>query len=89
MFSKIAKKRIRGCCCICNVKNYSILDCHRIIPGSKYTDWGTIVTCSNCHRKIHSDQIIIVGKYKSTGGDVLEYKILNDVNEFEVKICNC
>lgn len=74
MFNKKNKKKTKGECCICKVKNYSILDCHRLDPGSKYTDWGTIVVCSNCHRKIHNDEIKVISKNKSTVGDVILYE---------------
>lgn len=89
MFSKVAKKKSLGKCCICEDKTYSILDCHRIIPGSKYTDWGTIVVCSNCHRKIHDDIIRITGKFRSTTGDVLVYEMVNNEGEWEELIKNC
>ena len=70
---KEKKKRLIGKCSICGDDNYSILDCHRIEPGSKYTEWGILVLCSNCHRKVHAEQIKILGKYNSTGGVVINY----------------
>lgn len=73
MLDKKCKKRIKGECCLCKIRNYNILDVHRIIPGSEYTDWGTVVLCSNCHRRNHSGEIEIVSKYKSTRGDVINY----------------
>jgi len=76
------KKLIKGKCCICGESNYKILDCHRIIPGSKYTDWGTLILCSNCHRKVHAEEIIILGKYKSTAGDVINY-IENNIEKWK------
>jgi len=81
MFSKIAKKKIKGKCCICEIENYSILDCHRLDPGSKYTDWGTIVVCSNCHRKIHNEEILVLSKNRSTMGEVLTFKIAGESQE--------
>lgn len=65
------KKKLGSCCCLCGENDPAVLDCHRINPGSKYTDWGTIIVCACCHRKIHDDQIIIEGKYKSTKGPVI------------------
>ncbi len=70
---KKLKKRIKGKCCFCELTDYEKLDCHRIISGSEYTDWGTIVVCSNCHRGIHSENIIIISKHKSIAGDVINY----------------
>lgn len=68
------KKRIYKKCCICDNDDYNVLDCHRIIPGSQYNEWGTLVCCSNCHRKIHSNEIEIIGKYHSTAGITINYK---------------
>lgn len=68
-----SKKLIKKECCLCGEKNYVLLDCHRIIPGSKYTDWGTIIVCSNCHRRIHNQEIVILGQYNSTVGKIVQY----------------
>jgi hypothetical protein len=67
------KKLIKGKCCLCEETNYNTLDCHRINPGSKYADWGTLIVCSSCHRRIHAKEITILGKYNSTAGEVINY----------------
>jgi hypothetical protein len=67
------KKLIKKQCFFCEEKDLKLLDCHRIVPGSKYTLWGTLCLCANCHRKIHSGIIQILGKYSSTIGPVIEY----------------
>ena len=69
IINKIAKKHLEGKCKFCGESDYDLLDCHRIVEGSnggKYTDKNTVVVCSNCHRKIHSGQIKILGQYTST-----------------------
>lgn len=71
LINKISKKRHEKKCYFCDVKDYALLDCHRIIPGEEdgeYTDFNTIVVCSNCHRRIHDKQIVIDRKYFSTSG---------------------
>lgn len=79
LINKVAKKKYEKKCYFCGEEDYSVLDCHRIVPseeGGKYTDFNTIVACSNCHRKIHSGQIKIDRKYSSTSGRwVLHYWI--------------
>jgi hypothetical protein len=68
------KKKLFRRCSICGNDNYANLDCHRIEYGSKYTEWGTLIVCCNCHRKIHNNQIKIIGKYTSTCGTIICYK---------------
>jgi hypothetical protein len=75
---KKQKKRIDKKCTFCEVDDYNLLDVHRIIPGSKYTKWGTATTCANCHRKCHSGEIKILGKYKSIVGNVINYMENNE-----------
>jgi hypothetical protein len=75
---KKIKKRIAKKCCFCGVDDYEKLDCHRIIPGSKYTDWGTAVVCANCHRSIHDGKIIVLSKHTSTVGHVINYMENNE-----------
>lgn len=60
-----------GKCALCGETDQSILDCHRIIPGSeggKYTLRNTVTTCSNCHRKIHDGQVKILGRHPTSRG---------------------
>lgn len=68
-------KRSHKQCLICEESNYDILDVHRILPGSqggKYSEWNMVCLCSNCHRKVHSGEIEIQGKYMSTKGVVVK-----------------
>lgn len=65
------RKKLGASCCICGNDDPCTLDCHRIIPGSKYTDWGTITVCACCHRKIHDGQILITGKFNTTAGPMV------------------
>lgn len=71
LINKVGKKKSEGKCCFCEEQDYAVLDCHRIMPGEEggeYTDFNTVVTCSNCHRKVHDGQIVIDRKYFSTSG---------------------
>lgn len=77
LINKQEKKRCDKACYFCKTQDYAVLDCHRIIPGEEggvYTDYNTLTTCSNCHRKIHDGQIKIDRKYlHSSGKWVLHY----------------
>ena len=69
-------KRVHKQCQICGEDNYALLDAHRIVPGSeggKYRNMNTLCTCCKCHRRMHAGEIVVEGKYKSTGGEVLHY----------------
>lgn len=66
------------------------IDAHHIIPQEEHgadEDWNIVYVCPNCHRRIyipsatsgiHSVKnirsIILIKKYFSTGGYILEYK---------------
>ena len=77
LIDKKAKKRIEGKCHFCGVDDYVQLNCHRIFPGEeggRYTDRNVVVVCSNCHDRIHDDQIVIERWYSTTGGvKILHY----------------
>jgi len=77
LIDKKSKKRLEGKCYFCDIDDYALLDCHRIVPGEEggeYTDYNTVVTCSNCHRRVHDGQIVIDRKYFSTSGKwILHY----------------
>jgi hypothetical protein len=79
------EKKLRDKKCIfCEESNYSLLDCHRLTPGSKYTEKGTLVVCSNCHRRIHSGKIKIISRHPTTKGcDVLIY--INEEGKEQIK----
>jgi hypothetical protein len=77
LINKVAKKKFEGKCHFCGIEDYAVLDCHRILAGEDggiYSDFNTVVVCSNCHRKVHSGQIKIDRKYfRSDGQWVLHY----------------
>jgi hypothetical protein len=63
------KKRVTGKCLFCGESNYNVLDVHRIVPGAeggKYTPMNSITLCATCHRLVHSGEIVIEGKYKTS-----------------------
>lgn len=72
------QKRRAGKCVICGETDYTLLDCHRIIPGEEggiYSEKNTAVLCANCHRKSHAGRIVFEGKWKSTSARwVIYYK---------------
>lgn len=70
------RKRIEKACQLCGESNYDVLDVHRIVPateGGKYRKHNTLCICCHCHRRIHAGEIVIEGKYKSTGGEVVHF----------------
>lgn len=74
LINKKLHKLVAGCCKICKADIYDILDVHRIVPGEqggKYTEFNTVVICSNCHRKVHAGTIVIDRWYSSTAGKLL------------------
>lgn len=77
--NKIAKKHTEGKCQLCGESDYAVLDCHRIVPGEdggEYSDFNTVVLCSNCHRKVHDGQIVMDRKYQTLEGRwVLRYTV--------------
>lgn len=77
--NKVAKKHTEGKCQLCHESDYAVLDCHRIVPGEdggKYSDFNTVVLCSNCHRKVHDGQIVMDRKYQTLEGKwVLRYLV--------------
>lgn len=38
-----------GKCAICDVRDYAVLDVHRIDEGKEYHPRNCIVLCANCH----------------------------------------
>lgn len=76
-------KKVAGKCRLCGDTSYSVLDVHRILPGSehgKYTEANTVVLCANCHRKVHIEKTIEIDRwYYSTIGYLL--RIMRDGKE--------
>jgi len=86
LINKKIKKLSNKKCHFCGESNYCVLDVHRIIEGAnggKYTDHNTVVTCSNCHRKVHDGKIKIDRKYYSTQGWVLHYFDENGTEHYD------
>jgi hypothetical protein len=65
-----ARKPKKKICEICGENNISTLHEHHIIPRTDERctdDWhNVVIVCANCHNKIHSNQIEIIGIYPST-----------------------
>jgi hypothetical protein len=78
LIDKKLKKKVDGACALCGENNYNLLDAHRIIPGKnngRYTEGNTLSLCVKCHRKVHSGEIELLGKFLSTGGHyVLQFR---------------
>ncbi len=76
-FQQLKKIQI-GKCFLCDIDDYSVLDCHRVLHGGQYNDFNTLILCSNCHRKLHAGQYKILGKFKTSKGN---RKIVHYINE--------
>lgn len=79
--NKQAFKKFAGKCAFCNESNYEALDVHRIFEGFKggvYDSRNAIVTCANCHRKIHSEKIKIIKKHISYGESLFSVEYVED-----------
>jgi len=82
---KKAFKESQKQCRLCGNDIYSTLDVHRITPGEddgKYHETNSICTCSNCHRRVHSGEIVIDRYYQSTSGKKMLRIIRNGKEEF-------
>jgi 5-methylcytosine-specific restriction endonuclease McrA len=74
IINKQALKKSQGQCRICGEKDYATLDVHRIkegASGGKYTKFNTVVLCANCHRKVHDQQLKLLGYFLSSSGKYL------------------
>jgi hypothetical protein len=73
--NKKIKKLSEKHCFFCKEDNPAVLDLHRICEGhkgGKYIEGNVVVVCSNCHRKIHHSNDIVIDKWvASTNGMVL------------------
>ncbi len=62
-------------CEICGLNDSSILHRHHIIPRrdkrSTNSDNNLAILCPNCHSKVHTGELIIIGVYQSTDGKSL------------------
>jgi len=70
MMKKKLRPKIQ--CEICNIKKKAILHRHHIIPrqDSRSTNYDNnlAVLCPNCHSRVHTGELIIIGVYFTTGG---------------------
>jgi hypothetical protein len=85
LIDKKIKKKIDRKCCFCGDDNYSVLDVHRITPGEqngKYSEYNTIVCCCKCHRKLHAQQIQILGKRLCSNGSYVLQIVENNEEKF-------
>lgn len=75
-------KHLKNKCQICLESNISVLDNHRITAGKDgglYTKHNVVCLCSNCHRKVHTNEIVIIGVFRSTHGDVVQYEMNGEI----------
>lgn len=60
-------------CEICNLADKNVLHIHHIIPrcDPRCTNDNNnlAIVCSNCHNKIHTGEITIIGVYKATNAN--------------------
>ncbi len=86
LINKQYKKHQIGLCYFCKENNYFLLDLHRIVPGDSgpgYIENNTLVVCSNCHRRIHSGEILIDRKYLSSSGKYILHYWINKEEKWE------
>lgn len=59
-------------CEICGLENIAILHRHHVIPRqdprSTNGDNNIAILCPNCHYKVHTGELIIIGVYRTTAG---------------------
>jgi len=85
LIDKKIEKLKYGKCIFCGEDNLGVLDVHRIVYGSeggRYTKANTLCACATCHRKIHQEIIVVVGKYSTGVQDVIIY--LDENNEEKI-----
>lgn len=73
-------------CEICNTT--SSCDRHHIIPQSEdgpNVKWNLVMLCAGCHRKCTTGEIIIKGKYLSSGGYIIDYMDLNTSGIYAIR----
>ena len=69
---KLKSLRPKNKCEVCNIDEKKILHRHHIIPQCDErctnSDSNLAILCPNCHSKVHTGKIIIIGVYSSTDG---------------------
>jgi 5-methylcytosine-specific restriction endonuclease McrA len=84
LIHKKSYKKAQGVCKLCGESNYALLDVHRIVPGrdgGTYHPKNVVTLCSNCHRKVDTNEFEIIGWVASSGGDLLHI-IRNGKDEY-------
>jgi hypothetical protein len=79
--NKKAFKKFAGKCAFCEERDYAVLDVHRIFEGFKggsYDSINSIVTCANCHRKIHAGNLKLVKKHINYGESLFLLEYIQD-----------
>lgn len=82
---KKIRKIIEGKCLFCGIEDTALLDVHRIVPGSaggKYFEANEVICCANCHRRIHDDQIQVLGKNFCSNGRWLVHCIIDGQEQY-------
>jgi len=72
------RQKARTPCEICGASNKKVIDFHHIIPRTdpKCTEamHNLAILCANCHRRVHSNEIIIEGVFMTTSGEQLFWR---------------
>jgi hypothetical protein len=71
---QVRRKRLDGKCFFCSESDYSVLQCHRIVPGEQGGEYrweSTMTLCANCHAKVTAGEIVVHARLKSTAGPVI------------------
>lgn len=72
---QVVRKRFDRKCALCPQSHYEALQCHRLLPGSRYTYGGTVTLCASCHALVTAGRIEILGAHlSSTGHRVLHVR---------------
>ena len=76
------KKRPKIVCEVCGEENQSVLHRHHIVERTEIEttndDFNIAIVCANCHAKIHTGELEIVGVFPGTRpptGRILVYRI--------------
>ena len=85
LINKKQFKQFTGECRLCKSTETSTFDVHRIQhgkDGGKYNLLNSVCLCSNCHRKVHANEIELLGYIRSSHGFLLQVKIDQELKYF-------
>jgi len=68
---KIDRCEIKECRNLISLDNHHI---HSLSKGGPDIKWNKCKICPNCHRNVHSGNLIIEGRFDSTGGNIIVYR---------------